>query len=120
MGVIIRIADPRRFSVHQLLVRMRFLPESASGQVIANCCMDVLYNLYGIEPSKVVAFIHDSASCNGVASKMLQLVCSNLIDVPCISHTLDLAGDQMDTAVANDFHTNLLSLWSSSSKSKNR
>ena len=51
--------------------------------------------------------MRDGASTNGVAVRTLAILYPNILDVKCLSHTLDRVGEHFDIRVLNEF----TSLW---------
>ena len=49
--------------------------------------------------------MHDCASTNNVALRTLKVVYPTVVDVGCISHTLDLVGEKFTTPHLNEFFT---------------
>lgn len=57
----------------------------------------------GIESHKLLAVMHDRASVNGAAVHIVKVVYHNIVDIGCISHTLDIVGDKFRTPNLNHF-----------------
>ena len=70
----------------------------------------------GIESHKLLAVMHDRASVNGAAVHIVKVVYHNIVDIGCISHTLDIVGDKFRTPNLNHFFTLWNSLFSYSFK----
>ena len=80
--------------------------------------MDTLSREYGIFPNRLSACMRDRAAVNNVAVRFMKVLYTNLLDVGCFSHTLDLVGDKIFVPTLSDFMLSWLSLFSHSTKAK--
>lgn len=62
--------------------------------------------------------MHDRASVNQAAMRIVQVVYPTIIDIGCISHTLDIVGDKFQVPTLNLFFTLRISLFSHSPEVK--
>ena len=62
--------------------------------------------------------MHDRAATNNVALRTLKVVYPTVVDVGCISHTLNLVGEKFSTPHLNEFSTWWVSLFSHSPKAR--
>ena len=53
----------------------------------------VLSTELGIPSSQVIPGMHDRASINYVAMRIVSILYNQIIDIGCFSHTLDLVGE---------------------------
>ena len=88
--VILRFVDG--FMIKQRLVHFLTLTRSLAGEEIARELINVLSVEYGIGSERVLASMQDRTSANGVAIRTIQIVYSNILDIGCYSHTIDLVG----------------------------
>ena len=72
----------------------------------------------GIFPNRLLACMRDRAAVNNVAVRFMKVLYTNLLDVGCFSHTLDLVGDKICVPTLSDFMLSWLSLFSHSTKAK--
>ena len=73
---------------------------------------------FGIGPKYFVSAMRDRASANNVAMRTIKVVYSNVLDVGCFSHTLDLVGNYFKLPNLTEFLNNWLLLFSHSVKCK--
>ena len=62
--------------------------------------------------------MRDRASINSVAMRTVSILYKQMLDIGCISHTLDLEGKHMMTTVFNDLVKSWIGLFSHSPKSR--
>lgn len=62
--------------------------------------------------------MHDRASVNGAAVRIVKVVYPCMVDIGCISHTLDIVGDKFKTPTLNHSYTLWNSLFSHSFKAR--
>jgi hypothetical protein len=62
--------------------------------------------------------MHDRASVNTVAMTTISIVYPNLLDIGCMSHTIDHVGDKFLTPVLDEFVTAWVQMFSHSPKSR--
>ena len=92
LAVVIRfISDD--FVIQQRLIGIQLLAKSLSGEEIAREVINLLLTKFGIGPNRLISAMRDRASANNVAIRTIKVVYSNVLDVGCFSHTLDLVGN---------------------------
>ena len=96
MAIVVCFVDDS-FSIQQRLVCLQLLAKSMSGEEIARELINTLSTEYSITSNLLLAAMHDRASCNGAAMRILKVVFPTIVDVGCFSHTLDLVGDTFVT-----------------------
>ena len=104
MAVVLRFVDSD-FCIQQRLVRMQLLEKSMTREEIAHELISTLSVQYSIKPDLLLTAMHDRASTNNVALRTLKVVYPTVVDVGCISHTLDLVGEKFTTPHLNEFST---------------
>lgn len=68
--------------------------------------------------NQLLAVMHDRASINAAVVRIVKVVYPNMVDIGCISHTLDIVGDKFKTPNLNHFFTLRNSLFSHSFKAR--
>ena len=91
MGIVVRYVSSE-WKIEQRLVRLQLLAQSMSGEEVARELIATLSVSYSINPTSLLATMHDRAAVNNVALRTLKVVYPALIDVGCFFHTLDLVG----------------------------
>ena len=79
------------FNIQQRLVQMMFLMKSLTGEETARELINVLSVSLSIPP-QLLAAMRDGASVNGVVMRTVSIIYPNVLDMRCISHTLNLVG----------------------------
>lgn len=102
MAVVLRFVDSD-FCIQQRLVRMQLLEKSMTREEIAHELINTLSVQYSVKPDLLLTAMHDRASTNNVALRTLKVVYPKVVDVGCISHTLDLVGEKFTTPHLNEF-----------------
>ena len=69
---------------------MQFSQISVNGEQLARLIISVLSVSLGVESGRLLAVMQDGASVNMAALRTVAIVYLSLVDVCCISHTLDL------------------------------
>ena len=73
---------------------------------------------YHVPSTSVLASMRDRASSNNVALRTLKVLYPDLIDIGCLSHTIDHVGEKFDTPVLAEFISSWISLFAHSPKNK--
>ena len=73
--------------------------KSQSGEEVVRQLNTALSTELSIPVDKVLAFMRDHASVNGVAMRTTSVLYSKMIDVGCFSHTLNLVGDKKNIPI---------------------
>ena len=116
LAILLRFLD--NFQMKQRLVCIKLLSKSMTGEELACEIMSTLSTSYGIESKRLVATMRDRASVNNVAMDLLKLLYPSMLDVFCISHTLDRVGEQFKVPVVDEFTKLWISLFSKSPKTR--
>ena len=73
---------------------------------------------YSIDANNLLASMRDRVSSNGVAMKTLKVLCPNLVDIGCFSHTIDRVGENFYNPILHEFVIAWVSMFSHSPKAK--
>lgn len=95
------------FKIQQRLVRMMFLMKSLTAEETARELINVLSVSFTIQPHLLLAAMRDGASVNHVAMCTVSIVYPHVLDIGCVSHTLDLISGRFKMPVLSSF----VSLW---------
>ena len=117
LAVVLRFVDSD-FNIQQHLVQMMFLMTSLTGEETARELINVLSVSLSIPPQLLLAAMRDGASVNGVAMRTVSIIYPNVLDMRCLSHTLNLVGGKFVTPVLSSFVSLWISLFSHSPKTK--
>lgn len=77
------------WELKQCVGRLKLLAKSMTGEEVAQQIIVVLSTELGIPPQSIVAAMRDRASVNDMAMRTIKVVYNQLLDVGCVSHTLD-------------------------------
>ena len=94
------------------------LSKSLTGKEIAREIISVLGVSYQISSKLVSEGMRDGASTNNVAMEMISVAYTDIVDVSCLSHALDLVGDKCNTPALSGFVTTWIILFAHSPKTK--
>ena len=72
---------------------MQLLAKSLSGEEIVREVIAMLSTKFVIGPDYLISTMRDRASANNFAMRTSKVIYSNVLDVGCFSHTLDLVGN---------------------------
>ena len=114
--VIIRYME--KWVIKQQVCRLMLLAKALTGEEVARQLITVISTELSVTPDLVVAAMRDRASVNSVAIRTVSVIYNNMLDIGCISHTLDHVGEKLHTPVLDEFMTNLISLFSRSPKAR--
>lgn len=117
LAVVIRFISDS-WVIEQRLIGIQLLAKSLSGEEIAREVISLLSTKFGIGPKYLISAMRDRASANNVAMRTIKVVYSNVLDVGCFSHTLDLVGNYFKLPNLTEFLNNWLLLFSHSVKCK--
>ena len=106
-----------QFNIKQLVVKLKLLAKSLTGEELAHELIVCLSTELGIAPNLLLACMHDRASASNVAMHTMKIIYPKMFDVGCFSHTIDHVGEHMCTPVLDDF-MKWISLFSRSIKAK--
>lgn len=94
------------------------LQKNLTGVEIACELIATLAVEYHTTPTSLLACMRDRAATNNVALRTLKVVYSNIVNVGCISHTIDHVGGKFETPVLDEFISAWISLFAHSYKTK--
>ena len=80
--------------------------------------MSTLSVTLGVESHQLLAVMRDRASVNTAVMRVVSVMYPKLLDIGCLSHTLDLVGGKLNVPTLNLFFTLWISLFSHSAKVK--
>ena len=106
------------WNIHQRLVRLKFLMKSMCGEELARELISVLSVTLGVESHRLLVAMRDGASVNTAAMRIVAVMYPKLLDLRCISHTLDIVGDKFKVPTLSLFMTLWVSLFAHSAKVK--
>ena len=112
--VVVRFLE--EWAIKQRLVSVQFLQKSVNGDELARLIISILSVSLGVESGRLLAVMRDGASVNAAALRTVAIVYPSLLDVCCISHTLDLVGDKFRVHTVSLFFTLWVSLFAHSAK----
>ena len=118
LAVLVRFVDSN-FDIVQRLVRVHILAKTLSGQQLAREIITVLSTELQLPSTSVLAAIRDGASVNASAvQKMRDILYPEMMDIICISHSLDNVGKRIDTPLLDTFQQWWIALFAHSLASK--
>ena len=91
------------WKIEQRLVRLEILLKSLTGEELARELISILSVKLGLESKQILGAIHDRASVNGAAIRILQVMYPCFLDIGCLSHTLNLVGGKFKLPNLNLF-----------------
>ena len=100
------------------VVRLILLAKSLKGEEVARQLIMCLSNQLGITSNQLVAAMRDSARANNVAIQTLKIVYPYILDVGCVSHTIDHVGEKIKTDILDEFVKGWIGLFTRSPKTK--
>ena len=102
LAVIIRFSD-NEWSPKQVLVRLKALAKSLTGEQLAGELIDVLATQLQVPRAHVIAAMRDGASVNGCALRAVKALYPKMFEVTCFSHTIDLVGSRFEVPTLDRF-----------------
>ena len=118
LAILFRYLDSE-WRPQQRLVRFHVLAKSLNGAQLAGELAAVLSTTFQLKPEKLVAGIRDGAAVNRVAMEHIKTILyPNLLDVICMSHSLDNVGRHFNTPVLDEFLLWWVSLFARSPASR--
>ena len=117
LAILIRFVDDE-YSIHQRLIHMQLLAKSIAGEELAREIITVLQAHYKVLPVSLIGAMHAGAAVNTVAMNTVSIVYPNILDVGCMSHTIDHVGDKFLTPLLDEFVTAWVQMFSHSPKSR--
>ncbi len=116
LAVVVRFVSD--WNIQQRLVRLKFLMKSMCGEELARELISVLSVTLGVESHRLLAVMRDRASVNTAAMRVVAVMYPKLLDIGCLSHTLDLVGGRFKAPTLSLFTTLWVSLFAHSAKVK--
>ena len=116
LAVVVRYVSD--WTIRQCLVRLKFLMKSVNGEELARELISVLSVSLGIESHNLLVAMRDGASVNTAAMRIVAVMYPKLLDLRCVSHTLDIVGDKFKAPTLNQFMIFWVSLFAHSAKAK--
>ena len=113
-AIVVRFISDSR-TIKQRLVKIQLLAKCLTGQEIAHELISVVSTQFGMGLNSITAVMRDWASINKVALKTLKIAYPALLDVGCMSHTLNLVGENFKLPNQFDFLNSWLLLFSHNS-----
>ena len=90
--------------------------KSVTGEELARIIISVLSVSLGVESGRLIAVMQGGVSVNSAALRTIAVVYLALLDMCCISHTLDLIEDKLRVPTVSLFFTLWVSLFAHSPK----
>ena len=114
--VLVRFVDDQ-WTVQQRLVRLDVVAKSVNAEELARVLQACLID-FTIHGHRVLGCTRDGVAVNGAALEKLQIFCPKMVQITCVSHTLDNVGERFDTPTVDEFGQLWTSLFAHSSKAK--
>ncbi len=89
-----------------------------TGEELARELIDTLSTNYSVSSSQLLAVMRDRCSVNNVALRTLKVIYPSLVDIGCIAHTINIAGERFKIPVLNEFINIWNSLFAHSAKAR--
>ena len=102
MAVVVRFVSSD-WTVEQRLIKLQMLAKNMKGEEVARELIHILATENAIAPSHLVAAMHDRASVNDAAMRIVKVIYPKLMDIGCFSHTLDLVGEHFHMPSLSEF-----------------
>ena len=114
--IIVRFLE--NWKLRQRLVQVKIIAKSMTGEELARELIDTLSTNYSVSSSQLLAVMRDRCSVNNVALRTLKVVYPSLVDIGCIAHTINIAGERFKIPVLNEFINIWNSLFAHSAKAR--
>ena len=114
LAIVLRFVDD--YEIKQRLACIKLLKKSMTGEELARVLISTLSTTLGVDSYTLIAAMRDRASVNNVAMQTLALVYPNILDVSCLSHTINRVGGKFNTPTVDDFTRLWIALFSRSPK----
>ena len=106
------------WKINQNLIRLQMLAKSLCGEDLARELISVLSVTYSVSTNQLLACMRDRSTVNNVAVRTLKIVYPQLIDIGCLSHTIDHVGEHFVIPHLTEFISGWINLFSHSPKTK--
>ena len=93
------------WNIEQRLFRLKFLMKNMCGEELTRELMSVLSVTLGVESHRLLVAMHDGASVNKAGMRIIAVMYPKVLDLQCISHTLDIVGNKFKVPTLNPFMT---------------
>lgn len=113
--IVLRYVDDN-WQIKQLVCRLMLVAKSMTGKEVARQLIAALSTELSIQANLVVAFTRDRASVNNVAMRTISILYNSMVNIGCLSHTLDHVGKNMNTPILEELTKHWISLFSHSPK----
>ena len=118
LAVLVRLIN-EEFEIAQRLVRLHVLAKSLSANELARDIITILCTGLQIPASSIICAIRDGASVNGTAVRTTkEVMFPSMMDIICVSHTLEYVGRHMETPLLNNFLQKWIALFAHSPATK--
>lgn len=116
LAVVVRTVDSETFLSKQVLAGLRIFAKSLDGEGIAEAVMSILVETHALLPRNALGCAHDRASSNTTALRSLKnsVGFKNMVDLPCLAHTIDNTGSKASTPIASEFVSHVRSMFENS------
>ena len=74
-----------------------------TGEEVAREVIESLSVSYSISSTRLLAVMRDRCSVNNVALRTIKVMYPDLVDIGCIAHTINLAGEKFKVPTLHDF-----------------
>ena len=118
LAILIRFVDDQ-YSIHQRLICMQLLAKSIAEE-LAREIITILQAHYKALPGSLIGAMHEGSAVNTVAMNTVSIVYPNILDVGCMSHTIDHVGDKFLTPLLDEFVTAWVQMFSHTGSLKSR
>lgn len=103
LAILLRYLDGD-WKEQQRLVRFHLLAKSLTGAQLARELVEALSTTLQLKPGKLIAGTRDGAAVNRVAMEHIKTILyPDILDVICMSHSLDNVGRHFDTPILTEF-----------------
>ena len=100
------------WKINQNLIRLQMLAKRLCGEELARELISVLSVTYSVSTNQLLACMRDRSTVNNVAARTLKIVYPQLIDIGCLSHTIDHVGEHFVTPYLTEFISGWINLFS--------
>lgn len=102
-------------NINQLLIHIHHLDRSPNAEVLFRCLNHVLCLQYRFRLENILGSMQDRASVNGAALNLLHPLLENHLQIPCMAHTLNSAGELFNSPLVSSAITYFVTITSKSS-----
>ena len=95
-AMVILLCYVNEWEIKQKVCRLMLLAKSMTEEEVARQIIAVLSTEMGIPSNLVIVAMHDQASVNTIAMRTISI---QIMDIGCISHTIDYVGENMKTPI---------------------